>query len=219
MFTGIIEATGIVRSLVPSESGARLAIDIGQLGECPALGSSIAVNGVCQTVAAARFPVAEFDVIPETLRRTTTGRLASGDTVNLERSLRAGGRLEGHIVQGHVDGVAVVTEVVRTGSEWRLWLEADDPAIGEYIIPKGSVAVDGVSLTVAERSAGRDGRFCVALIPTTVALSTLGRRRVGDAVNIETDILARTVISHLRRLGGSEGRAIDLAFLHEHGFV
>jgi riboflavin synthase len=221
MFTGIIETTGSVQFLRPSAAGARLAIDAGKLKERPSRGASISVNGVCQTVANDGFPVLEFDVVPETLRRTTIGRLRPGDPVNLEPSLMADGRLEGHIVQGHVDGIAIVTDVLSGGEEWVLWLELQDESLADYIVPKGSIAIDGVSLTVAEcgpRAAG-ERRFGVALIPTTLELTNLGNRRPGDAVNIETDIVARTVVSFLRRMGNLQARPISLELLHEHGFA
>ncbi len=219
MFTGIIETTGLVRSLQRSQAGARLAIDAGRVAERPALGASVAVNGVCQTVAADRFPILEFDVIPETLRRTTIGRLKPGDTVNLERSLRAGDRLEGHIVQGHVDGIAFVTDVVRDGAEWVLRLRLEDPSLSDFVVPKGSVAIDGVSLTVAECPSNDPRQFGVALIPTTLELTTLGQRRPGDAVNVETDILTRTVVTWLRRIAARPDRPITPEFLREYGFA
>jgi riboflavin synthase len=219
MFTGIIETLGVVRSLRTSAAGARLAVDAERLSQVPARGASVAVNGVCQTVANDAFPTLEFDVIPETLRRTTLGRLQPGDPVNLEQSLRASDRLEGHIVQGHVDGTALVADIVAAGDEWILWLELQDPSLADFIIPKGSVAVDGVSLTIARRATDSDVRFSVALIPTTLELTTLGRRRPGDAVNIETDVIARTIVSFLRRQGGPAARSISLEFLHEHGFA
>lgn len=219
MFTGIIETVGFVQSLRSSAAGARLAIDAGRLKEHPPRGASIAVNGVCQTVANDGFPILEFDVVPETLRRTTIGGLRPGDALNLEPSLRPTDRIEGHIVQGHVDGIAIVTNVVTTGEEWALQLELQDESLADFIVPKGSIAIDGVSLTIADRSSGGAPRFSVALIPTTLELTNLGKRRPGDAVNIETDVIARTVVSFLRRHGQPEGRPISLEFLHEHGFA
>lgn len=219
MFTGIVETTGVVRALRPTAAGLRLVVDAGGLRERPVHGASISVSGVCQTVATDAFPLLEFDVVPETLRRTTIGRLRAGDPVNLEPSLRPSDRIEGHIVQGHVDGVARVTAVTEGGPEWLLGLELEDEEAGAYIIPKGSVAVDGVSLTVAECEATGGARFSVALIPTTLERTTLGRRRPGDAVNIETDITVRTIVTYLRRLGGREGSEITLDLLREHGFA
>ncbi len=219
MFTGIVETTGVVRALRPTAAGLRLVVDAGRLPERPVRGASLSVNGVCQTVATDAFPLLEFDVVPETLRRTTLGRLRPGDLVNLEPSLRPSDRIEGHIVQGHVDGVARVTEVTEGGPEWLLGLELEDEEAGTYIIPKGSVAVDGVSLTVAECETASGARFRVALIPTTLERTTLGRRRPGDVVNIETDIHVRTIVTYLRRLAVREGPGITLDLLREHGFA
>jgi riboflavin synthase len=215
MFTGIIQGLGVVRSLRSTATGARLVLDAGILKAAPALGASIAINGVCQTVAACDFPVLEFDVVPETLRRTTLGGLSAGDRVNLESSLRPGDRLDGHFVQGHVDAVATVAEVDRAAGEWLVAFALEDPGAADCIIPKGSVAIDGISLTIADT----DGpRFRVALIPTTLEQTTLAERQPGDRVNVETDILARTVIAFLRRTTPAAGR-ITPAFLREHGFA
>lgn len=219
MFTGIIEAVGSVCSLRRTGEAARLSVDAGRLSEAPRRGASIAVNGVCQTVAVDSFPILEFDVVPETLRRTTIGRLRSGDPVNLEASLKAADRLEGHIVQGHVDGIAIVTDVVAAGQDRLLWLELQDESLADFVIPKGSVAVDGVSLTIARRSDDTPTRFAVALIPTTLERTNLGTRQPGDAVNIETDVIVRAVISYLRRAGQPPERPVSLDFLHEHGFA
>ncbi|MGB9625429.1 MAG: riboflavin synthase [Phycisphaerae bacterium] len=219
MFTGIIEAVGSVCSLRRSGEAARLSVDAGRLSEAPRRGASIAVNGVCQTVAADSFPILEFDVVPETLRCTTIGRLRTGDPVNLEPSLKAGDRLDGHIVQGHVDGIAIVTEVVTAGRDRLVWFELQDESLADFVIPKGSVAIDGVSLTIARRSDETPIRFAVALIPTTLERTNLGTRQPGDAVNIETDVIARAVISYLRRVGQPLERPVSLDFLHEHGFA
>jgi len=217
MFTGIIETLGIVRALRSSSAGVRLAVEAAGLKDAPQSGASIAINGVCQTVVAGpAFPILEFDVVPETLRRTTLGKLKAGDRVNIEQALRPTDRLDGHYVQGHVDGTAVVVEIRRDGGEWMTSLELANASLLEYVIPKGSIAIDGVSLTVAEV---KSHRFSVAMIPTTLNMTTLGQRKVGDDVNIETDILARTVISHLRRQGGSADARITKDFLREHGFA
>jgi len=218
LFTGIIRATGIVRWLRPTAEGARLAIDAPGLGDPPGPGASVAVNGVCQTVASAAFPALEFDVVPETIRRTTIGRLNPGDRVNLEPSLRATDRVEGHFVQGHVDGIATIEHVVREGGEWLLRVRLADKALGDYIIPKGSVAVDGVSLTIVEAPPGEDW-FSVALIPTTVEWTTLGERRPGDLVNVETDVLVRALVRFLRRREAGRSGNVTLALLREHGFA
>jgi riboflavin synthase len=174
VFTGIVERTGrVVRT------GRRLAVDTGwrDLRE----GESVSVSGVCLTVARIEGAVAGFDVHEETARKTTLPRLKKGARVNLERALRAGDRLGGHVVQGHVDGTG---RVLRAGR----WLEVETP-LARQLVPKGSVAVDGVSLTVAELGADR---FTIALIPLTRKRTTLGRAKQGDRVNVETDHLAQS---------------------------
>jgi len=157
-------------------------------------GASVAVNGVCLTIAEHRDKAAGFDVIPETLRRTNLGRLAPGGRVNLERSLRVGDRSDGHFVQGHVDGTGRVVAIDRAAGEWLLWTATPDN-LRPYIVEKGSITIDGVSLTIA---AVKPDRFAVALIPTTLERTTLGALAVGGRVNLETDILARTVAHWLR---------------------
>jgi riboflavin synthase len=148
--------------------------------------------------------VCGFDVVAETLRRTNLGRLAPGDLVNVERSLRVGDRVDGHFVQGHVDAVAQVTRVDRSRGEWiaRFRIEA---ALAPCIVEKGSIALDGTSMTVVD---ARPGEFSVALIPTTIEKSLLGKRSAGDLVNVETDIIARTVVAYLiNRTSMTEGHA------------
>ena len=173
MFTGIVERTG--RVLRP---GPRLELDTGYDDLKP--GESVCVSGVCLTVARLAGPRAGFDVVPETNSRTTLGGLRKGDSVNLERALRAGDRLSGHVVQGHVDGTGRVT---RAGAVLRI-----ETPLAAQLVSKGSVALDGVSLTVVE--AGIDF-FTVALIPTTRRVTTLGRLRKGARVNVEVDVLLK----------------------------
>lgn len=191
MFTGIVEAMG----KVASRKGLRLevATPFPDLGA----GESIAVNGVCVTVTSVAGGAFFADLSPETVRRSNLGRLSAGDEVNLERPLRAGGRLGGHFVQGHVDGVGWISRLEENGDSVEMWIEA--PAVlGRYLVEKGSVAVEGVSLTVA----ALDGpAFAVALIPFTLQATTLGKRTKGDGVNIEVDMLAK----YVERLLGREG--------------
>jgi riboflavin synthase len=213
MFTGIVETMGTVVSSRPVAGGRTLSIDAGAVADGAIQGASIAVNGVCLTVTGARSSCLDFDVIAETLRRSNLGHLKAGDVVNLERSLRANERLEGHFVQGHIDGTAEVTRRLDSPREWALWLRPG-PEVRPYLIPKGSVAIDGVSLTIA---AVEKDRFSVALIPTTLKMTTLGLRRAGDTVNIESDILVRTVIHHLERLDAGSGLSPDM--LREHGYL
>ncbi len=190
MFTGIIEEMGEVLAVESVPDGARLRIRAGALIDGALIGESIAVSGVCLTMVALGPGEFAADLAAETLRRTTLGGLRPGDPVNLERPLRFDDRLGGHIVQGHVDGVGEITAVTPEGDG--IWMEiAPPPALLPYIAEKGSVAVDGISLTVAKVLDG--GRFAVTLIPHTLAVTTLGRRCAGDRANIEADILAKYV--------------------------
>lgn len=192
MFTGIVEGTGIVRAVQPGRDAVRLRIEAGRDLR---VGDSIAVSGACLTVTEIDGGTFDADVTPETLARTTLGGLRPGDVVNLERPVAVGDRLGGHVVQGHVDGVGRVVRRDPQGDAW--WLEVDaPPAVARYIVEKGSVAVDGVSLTVAQRTGNR---FAVCLIPHTVAVTTLGRLEAGAGVNLEADILAK----YVERLLGS----------------
>lgn len=192
MFTGIVEGTAAIGDIKVSQTGARIRMDLGALAQGVAVGDSIALNGVCLTVVSLGGTVAEFDAVPETLRLTTLGSLKVGDEVNVERALRVGDRLGGHFVQGHVDGVGVLTADDADGDSRRLRFSLA-PALAKLMIHKGSVAVDGVSLTLTE--AGPDG-FAVAVIPHTLQVTALKQRRVGDPVNVEVDMLAKHV-AHL----------------------
>jgi len=194
MFTGIVERSVPVVSSEPTAAGRRLVLAV----EWPDVrhGESIAVNGVCLTVAEMSPGGLAFDVISETLSRTNLGRLKAGEEVHVERSLRFGDRFDGHVVQGHVDGTARVVAVQSDTSDWRMTL--DPPAdLARYIVPKGSVTLDGVSLTVA---AIDHTRFQVALIPTTLQITRLGKRNVGDEVNLECDVLTKTIVATMERL-------------------
>ncbi len=186
MFTGLVESTGVVRSLRRRAGGARLAIESG-LAEL-SVGESVSVDGVCQTVVSIDGRAFTCDVLPETLRVTTLGSLRPGAIVNLERALAAGDRLGGHIVNGHVDGVGRVTRVIRRPLSIEIAVE---PALGRYLVPKGSVAVNGVSLTVGPTARG--GRFSVFIVPHTWERTNLSRCRPGSVVNIEVDIIAKYV--------------------------
>jgi riboflavin synthase len=216
MFTGIIEHVGAVRACRPGPSAVRLEVDLGPLAEGSALGDSIAVDGVCLTLAALSGSLGAFDAVPETVGCTTLANLRAGDRVNLERALRADGRLGGHVVQGHVDAVGRIRRAGPAGNQWVLSV-APPPEVAELIVEKGSIALAGVSLTVAALAA--DGTFTCAIIPTTLQMTNLSDRRPGDPINVETDILARTV----RRLlnGGPVPQATPLTVekLREHGFA
>jgi riboflavin synthase len=191
MFTGLIADLGAVAAIGQDPQGATLQIDTSLAGAM-AEGDSIAVNGVCLTATRVGAKDFEAQAIRETLERSTLGALAPGDQVNLELALRADGRLGGHIVQGHVDGVGVVDELREEGFSRVITIDAA-PALLPYVVEKGSIAVDGVSLTV---SALRESGFDVSLIPETLQRTTLGRAAVGRAVNLEVDILAK----HVQRL-------------------
>jgi riboflavin synthase alpha subunit len=190
MFTGLVEALGRVGAVETVGSGRRLRVAV---PEEPAwrleLGESVAVSGVCLTVVEAGPGRLSFDLAEETLRVTTLGELGAGDPVNLERPLRFDGRLGGHLVLGHVDGIGKVTGIRPEGDG--VWLEVEAPrGLRPLLIPKGSVTVDGVSLTVAGLE---ESVFAVALIPHTLAVTTLGRRRTGDPVNLEMDVIGKYV--------------------------
>jgi len=205
VFTGIVEELGTLTELrlspgVDAGAGdsARVAIRGSMATGDARLGDSISVNGVCLTVAAIDGPVFEADVMRETLRRTTLGTTEVGASVNLERSLAVGGRLGGHFVSGHVDGTGTVLLRESTPRWELLRIGLDDARLFDYLAPQGSVAVDGISLTVTEISGSGDDSggtpwFGVSLIPTTLECTTLGRRPIGAKVNIETDILAKYV--------------------------
>ena len=191
MFTGLVEEVGDV----VSRNGGRMSVSVRAVLPGAELGASIAVNGVCLTVAkrTAAPPDGahlEFDLGPETLARTALGELGPGDAVNLERPLQLGGLVGGHLVQGHVDGVGVVTGLTREGETARLRIQWQDPSLAPLLIPQGSVAVDGVSLTVA--ALGTEA-FEIMLIPHTLAHTTLGRLKPGRRVNLEADMVGKYV--------------------------
>jgi riboflavin synthase len=189
VFTGIIETVGRVERLTPLDGGARLSVATPRPLAKLSIGESIAVNGACMTVtrkAPRRFTV---EISPESLRRTTLGTLTRGSSVNLERALRASDRLGGHIVQGHVDAMGTL-QSIRPDGEWVLYRFRTPASVRRYLVEKGSIAVDGVSLTIF---ACRGSAFTVALIPHTLEVTTLGMRTPGDRVNLEADILMKHV--------------------------
>jgi riboflavin synthase len=199
VFTGIVEELGRVRAL-RRDDPARLAVACRAVTADAAVGDSIAVSGCCLTVVDVDADGFVADLAPETLQRTTLGGLAAGDPVNLERPLRLTDRLGGHLVQGHVDGVGAVTGRAADGDgSCRLTVSAD-PALLRHVVEKGSVTVDGVSLTVTGVD---DDRFSVALIPHTLAVTTFGVRAPGDRVNVETDVVAKYIERLLEPLGSA----------------
>lgn len=195
MFTGLVETLATVRRVEAEDAGRRLLIDAPPIAPTARIGDSIAVNGACLTVVARDGSLLHFQAGPETLRRTNLGDLQPGDRVNLERPLCLAGRLGGHIVQGHVDGMGHIADRQRQG-EWETVWFACPAELAMHMVPKGSVAVDGVSLTLVDVMADR---FSVALIPHTLAQTTLGFKPVGATVNIETDILAKYVAKLVNR--------------------
>jgi riboflavin synthase len=188
MFTGLVQDRGHVESVDQTADGARVDVRTG-LGSDLTDGDSVAVQGVCLTATSVHPDGFTADIMGETLRRSTLGDLGDGAPVNLELPLRASDRLGGHVVQGHVDGVGEVVEVADEGFSRRVWIEPP-PDLLRYVVQKGSIAVAGVSLTVAEVT---DDRFAVALIPETVERTTLGTAVAGERVNIEVDVLAKHV--------------------------
>lgn len=189
VFTGLVQSLGTVRRLVADGAGVRLEVSDEQVARGAAVGDSIAINGCCLTVVAIEGAELSFDAGPETLQRTNLGRLAAGDRVNLESSLRMGDPLGGHWVTGHIDGVGALDAREDQGNWCTMWFRAPG-ALTRQMASKGSVAVDGVSLTLVAVEADR---FSVALIPHTLRVTTLGLRAVGDEVNLETDVLAKYI--------------------------
>ncbi len=197
MFTGIVREVGTTAAISGRDGGVRIEIDAPETATLTAVGGSVSVNGVCLTAVALSNGRIAFDAVPETLARTSLGGLAAGTRVNVEPSLRAGDPLGGHYVQGHVDGVGVVRSVEEEGQGRRIWFDAP-PELLRYAVEKGSIAVEGTSLTVA----GLDEHgFAVALIPHTLEVTTLGDLEPGRPVNLEVDVLAKYVE---RLLLGSE---------------
>jgi riboflavin synthase len=191
VFTGLIEEAGVVAEVGPAPEGARLTISSAAVLEGLSVGDSVAVNGACLTAVEVSAGGFAADCVAETLRRTSLGSLRAGDRVNLERPMRLGDRLDGHMVQGHVDGVGRVRGMRGEGESTILEIAPPAPLL-RYIVEKGSIAVDGVSLTVAERL---PDAFTVALIPHTMAITTLGPGARDRAVNLEVDVLAKYVES------------------------
>jgi riboflavin synthase len=215
MFTGLIEDLGTVRELRRESNLVRLTVGTAIPSAELHLGDSVAVNGICLTVVA--FGTGSFtaDVSPETLERSTLGQLAAGSRVNLERALRLSDRLGGHLVSGHVDAIATISERLQDRNAIRFTFRLP-AAVNRFVAEKGSVAIDGISLTV---NAVTDETFTVAVIPHTLAMTTLQEKKSGDRVNIETDLIARYIA---RLLGVGEAQptgALNLDFLAKHGFL
>ncbi len=189
MFTGIIETMGIVRRMSDGEGARRLRIESSEVSPGLKIGDSISINGTCLTVTELSNDGFVVEAVPETLRLTNIGDLSAGDHVNLERPMPADGRFDGHIVQGHVDGVGVVESIAPEGDGSRL--RVSYPAeLRRYLVHKGSITVDGISLTVAALD---DDAFEIAIIPHTLEVTVVGKRRPGDRLNLEVDVIAKYV--------------------------
>jgi riboflavin synthase len=209
MFTGLIETTGTVVSVDKKDGASLIGIKPVSATFAAPAGASIAVDGACLTVESVKAPALYFAAVKETLERTTLGRLRAGAQVNLERALAANGRFDGHLVLGHVDAVGTIAGVRTDKGDRRVAVKVPEPLM-RFIAEKGSVAIDGISLTVAEMYGAE---VTVALIPTTCAMTTIGRKRPGDAVNIECDVIARYVSRSLsadKEEPGADGRETTL---------
>lgn len=222
MFTGIVEELGTVRSIQRKSEGATLEIQASEVLTDANVGDSIAVDGACLTIVSLTPTVFATDISAETLRRTTLGKRTVGEQVNLERSLRLSDRLGGHLVLGHVDEVATICAWKDEGDASLMWVTISDTT-RRYITYKGSVTVDGISLTVSSVS---EDSFEVALVPHTKQVTTLGTKRNGASVNIEVDLIARYLETLLKNSGEETGwteqtgsETLNLHFLAKHGYI
>ena len=192
MFTGIISGTGTIKSITGSKrtsnSDRRIRLELGRVGRGLKIGDSVSVNGTCLTVIVLKKTAAEFEIVKETMDRTTLGSFKDGESVNIERSLKLSDRFEGHIVLGHVDGVGEISDVIKFPAEIKMWIRVKGKEMMKYLVPKGSVTVDGISLTIVD--VGKY-KFSVALVPHTVSKTTIGTKVRGDTVNLEFDILSK----------------------------
>lgn len=221
MFTGIIEGLGTITLVRPAGGGKRLTVTAGFALEGTRVGDSIAVNGACLTAVTVSERRFEVEVSPETLSRTTLGQAKPGDRVNLERALRLNGRLDGHLVSGHIDGVGTIAARKPAGNAEIVAVDVD-AALSRYMIEKGSVALDGISLTI---NSCRSGRFEVSIIPHTAGMTTIGFKNVGDRINIETDLIGKYVERFVT--AGSDGQrsektltgTVTMELLAKNGFL
>lgn len=216
MFTGLIQSTGVFHSRTLSGRAGKLRVRTARTFQDLQMGESIAVNGVCLTLEKdLGGNLLEFHVMEESFRRTNLGNLNAGDLVNLERALAVGDRLGGHIVSGHVDGTGTVLSFGKNGDDTELKV-AISPEMREQMVPKGSIAIDGISLTVA--ALGEDW-FTVCIIPTTWRETNLPQCRKGGVLNLETDMLGKYVLSMLRRMNGRRESNVSMNTLYEAGFL
>ncbi len=192
MFTGIVEGLAEVKSIGQAKRGADIAIRVrlGNMAKGLKVGDSVCINGACLTVTKLQKDEAQFEMVAETVRRTSLGKIKLGDKVNVERSMKVSDRLEGHFVLGHVDGTATIVKKVEKPSETTMWFKLDNKTLANALVAKGSIAVDGISLTVVDVNSDK---FSVSLIPHTLQLTSLGIKKKGDKVNIETDVLSKYI--------------------------
>jgi riboflavin synthase len=197
MFTGIVKGTGKIKSVSRFATGnfySRVTIDLGSCAQGLKIGDSICINGACLTVTGLKKRVASFELVKETIDKTTFGLMKRGDKVNLERSLMAKDRLEGHIVLGHIDDIGKILEIFNLSNGTIIWIKITNAVMMKFIVPKGSITVDGISLTVVDV---RKNKFSIALVPHTVLKTSIASKVKGDFVNIEFDILGKYVASLL----------------------
>lgn len=214
MFTGLIEEIGYIDKVISQNSGGQLVIQAKTVQEGAKLGDSIAVNGVCLTVTNLTKTSFTADVMPETLKRSNLGQLQKGSPVHLERAMAANGRFGGHMVSGHIDGTGTIASKKQEGNAIRLFIHAN-AALLQQIIEKGSIAIDGVSLTVI--SVDKE-QFSVGIIPHTGTQTTLLNKQIGDPVNLETDIIAKYIQRFLEKEETKQQKSLSLEFLRENGF-
>jgi len=219
MFTGIIEGLGTISSIRPVGQGSRLAVEAGFELKGTKIGDSVAVNGACLTVVAISGKRFEADVSPETLEKTTFGQVKIGEQVNLERALLLSSRVDGHLVSGHVDAIGIIARRETAGNATLVTVEIP-PDAARYIIPKGSVAVDGISLTVNQCD---EGSFGVSIIPHTGLITTVAFKKIGERVNIETDMIGKYVERFLtadkKEQKESKAGGVDMELLAKSGFL
>lgn len=194
MFTGIVEGRGKIVKFdkkTKNRSAAKMKISLGKLAKGLRVGDSVAINGVCLTAVSIARDIAEFEMVGETIKKTNLGSLENGNKVNIERSLKVGDRLEGHFVLGHVDGVGIISKLEKQSNQIKIWMELPKE-LSKYVIQQGSITVDGISLTVVDKL---KNKFSVSIIPHTMKSTNLSLKKIGDKVNIETDILGKYILS------------------------
>jgi riboflavin synthase len=215
MFTGIIEETGRIRQISRGSKSVKLTVEASLVLEETKVGDSISTNGICLTVIEMENSSFTVDVMAETLRRSSLNNMTTGSRVNLERALRLSDRLGGHLLSGHVDGLGVIREITMEDIARVIRIDTT-PELLKYIVPKGSIAIDGISLTVVNVD---EKSFSVSIIPHTATVTTLMEKQPGDAVNLETDMIARYVEKLLKKSPAEyEKKDINMEFLHQHGF-